>query len=143
MTLLTLTAAIQELALNQKVINFSQAGTDVYALNTQTIKDYPAAFITPVGNQRVEENVTHYNLVIYYFDRLLNDSSNEMDILSVAIEQLKNLAIWIKDIAGVADVDWNYNIMPFTDTENFSDRLAGAYMTLEITAVNETVCAIG
>lgn len=142
MTLQTLCTAISETAYAQKVINCSGAGADIYTFFANTIKDYPALFITPTGYQRVEENVTHYNLVIYYIERLLTDSSNEMDILSVSIEQLKNLVILIRDIDGVVAVNTEYNITPFTETEALQDRCAGSYATIEVTCVNETICGI-
>lgn len=142
MTLQSLCTAISELAKQQRVINFSAAGTDIYSLNTQTIKDYPCLYVAPTGAQRVEENVTHYRIVLTYFDRLLQDSSNELDIVSVGIEQVKNLVRWIKDLGGVVDVDWDYNIIPFTDVENFNDRLNGVYTEIVVTCLNETICAI-
>lgn len=142
MTLQTLTTAIAEMAKAQEIINSSSAGTDIYEVNTQTIKDYPMLYITPVGQQMVEENTTKYNLAIYYLDRLLDDSSNEMDILSVAIEQLKNIVLLIQKIAGVVSVEKEYDITVFTATEEFNDRLAGAYCTIVITCVNETICGI-
>lgn len=142
MTLLELCNAIGDMAIEQKIINYAAAGTDINALNTQTIKDYPVCFVSPTGQHRVEENTTRYSLTLYYVERLLADSSNEMEILSVAVEQLKNLIIGIGGLDGVVGVDTNWMIQNFVATEDFADRLAGAYAQVEVIAVNDFRCFI-
>ena len=142
MTLQTLCTAIADMAKAQEIINSSSAGTDIYEVNTQTIKDYPMLYISPTGYHQVKDNTTKFQLTLYYLDRLLNDSSNEMDILSVSIEQLKNLVRGIKGIEGVVAVDNEYQIVNWTDTENFNDRLAGAYATIVVEVVNDYICYI-
>lgn len=142
MTLQTLCTAIADLAKAQEIINSSAAGTDIYSINGQTVRDYPMLYISPTGYHQVKENTTRFQLTLYYLERLLNDSSNEMDILSVSIEQLKNLIRGIKKIEGVVSVDDEYQIVNWTDTENFNDRLAGAYATIVVEVVNEYICFI-
>lgn len=142
MTLQSLVTAISELAKQQRVINFSAAGTDIYSLNTQTIKDYPCLYVSPTGQHSVKIDTTRYTLTLFFLERLLNDSSNEIDILSVSIEELKNLIFQIREIPGVVDVNTDYRITNWTDTENFNDKLAGSYATIEVEAVNESICGI-
>lgn len=142
MTLKQLLKEIGELAINQKCCNYSCCGTSIDELNPIQVDYYPVLFTSPTGNHRVRENTTQYNITLYWIERLLEDNSNDVDIFSTAIEQLKNIIIGIREIAGVVDVDFNYDIRNFTTTEKMNDRLAGAYATIVIEAVNETLCFV-
>lgn len=142
MTLETLLWKISEMAIQQKIINSSQAGTDIYTLNTSTIKDYPVLFTSPTGSQTAKDSSTVYTLTLYYFERLLQDSANDINIISVGIEQLKNVVRGIDMIPGVISVGTEYDIVPFVETEAFSDRIAGCYATIKVEAINETTCFV-
>ena len=140
MTLQELLIAIEELGTREKIINYATAGADIYALNNNTVKDYPALFISPTGTHYIGINSTRFSITLYYFDRLLNDSENEIGILSVAIEELKNLVKGIEQIPGVVNVQDEYQCVNFTETEAFDDRIAGAYCTIDIEVLNNTIC---
>lgn len=142
MTLKQLLKEIGELAINQKCCNYSAAGTSLSEINPIQVDYYPVLFTSPTGNHRVKENTTEYEITLYWMERLLEDSSNDIDIFSTAIEQLKNIIIGIRSINGVVGVDFNYNIRNFADTEKMNDRVAGAYATIEIEAINETLCFV-
>lgn len=143
MTLQTLLYNISEVAIAQKIIQYAAAGTDIYSINFNTIKDYPVLFTTPTGSQRVKENTTEYNLTLYYLERLLSDNSNDIDIISHGMEELKNLIKGIEGIVGVVGVAVEYDIIPFTETEAFNDRLAGDYVTIRIEVMNDNKCFEG
>lgn len=137
MTLETLLYAICHLGIKQKVIQYSSAGADIYAaLNDKTIKDYPILFVSPTGSHTVGENTTQWSITLYYLDRLLDDGSNDVGIMSTAIEQLKNMVLWIKNITGVVDVETQYDVRHFTDTESFNDKCAGAWCTIRVETLN-------
>ena len=104
MTLKKLLNAISDLAIKEKIINYSEAGADIYSLNVKTIKNYPVLFASPTGSHTVQENSTRYTITLYYLDRLLNDGENDINIMSTAIEELKNLINGIKFIDGVISV---------------------------------------
>lgn len=141
MTLQSLLYAITEIGIKQKVIQFAAAGADIYAaLNDTTIKDYPILFVSPTGDHTVSENTTQYSITLYYLDRLLSDNSNDVTVMSVAIEQLKNMVNWIKDLNGVVDVSEEYEVRHFTDTESFNDSVAGAWATIRIDTLNNYIC---
>ena len=141
MTLQSLLYKISEIGIKQKVIQYAAAGADVYAaLNDTTIKDYPILFASPTGNHTVAENVTRYSITLYYFDRLLSDNSNDVNVMSTAIEQLKNMVKWIKTIEGVVDVSEEYEIRHFSDTESFNDAVGGAWATIQIDTLNAYIC---
>lgn len=142
MTLKKLLNIIGEMAISQKCCHYSACGTSIAQLNPIPIDSYPVLFTAPTGNHRVQENTTTYEITLYWIDRLLEDNTNDIDIFSNSIEQLKNIIIGIRDLVEVVDVDFNYIIRNFTNTEAMDDRLAGAYCTIQITVINETLCYI-
>lgn len=142
MNLKTLLDQISKTAINQKCVNYACAGTDIFQLNARKIDAYPVIFSSPTGNHLVERNTTTFEITIYYFDRLLEDNSNDIDIYSTSVEQLKNLILWIADIEGVVEVAEEFNITNFSETESFNDRIAGSYTTIQISVANDTICGV-
>ena len=142
MTLKNLCNAISDIALGEKIVHSALAGTSLYQINPQTIKDYPAIFIAPTGQHLVTDNYTTYEISLYYFDRLLEDNANDIDIYSASIEELKNLIRKIEAISTVYKVEDGYRITNFADTESFNDRLAGSYTTIDIVTINTEICPV-
>lgn len=142
MTLQSLLYAISEYGIHRKIINYSAAGASIYELIAKEIKDYPILFASPTGTHSVGRNTTKYTITLYYIDRLMTDSSNDIDVFSAAIEGLKNIIIGIDNLDGVVAVGEEYTIQNFTDTEVLNDRCGGAFATLEITILNDTICAV-
>lgn len=140
MNLKTLLTEIGEMGKAQKLINFSAAGTSLDQINPMAIDWYPMLFSSPTGNHTVLENTTTYEITLYYLDRLLPDYSNDIDIFSSAIENLKNLVNGIRLIPGVVEVMNNYSIRNFASTEKMNDSLAGAYAVIRVKVENNTVC---
>lgn len=140
MTLERLLYNISDLGIRSKVINYAAAGSSIYELNALQIKDYPLLFLSPTGQHEVRENTTDYEITLYYLDRLLGDSSNDVQIFSTAIEQVKLMLRNIEHIAGVIEVSETYSISNFTETESMNDRVAGAYATATITVANIGEC---
>lgn len=140
MTLKYLLNEISRTAIRQKCINYAAAGSDIYQLNVLRVDSYPVLFISPTGNHTVNENTTTYEVTIYYLDRLTEGNFNDVDIQSVAIEQLKNMVRWIAVFDGVVSVSNEYQITNFIETEAFNDRVAGAYCTIEIEVLNAFTC---
>lgn len=142
MTLQSLLYAISEYCITRKIINYSAAGASIYEIGVKDIKDYPILFTSPSGSHTANRNTTTYSITLYYIDRLLTDSSNDIDILSTAIEQLKSIIAGIETFEDVISVSDEYRINNFTDTETFNDRCAGAYATIEITIINDELCVL-
>lgn len=140
MNLRILLKSIGELAESQKLVNFSAAGTSLDQVNGMEIKWYPLLFSAPTGAHTVMQNTTRYEITLYYIDRLLTDYSNDIDIFSSSIENLKNIIRGIIDIPGVVEVEDNYIIRNFANTEKMNDSLGGAYATIRVTAINDTIC---
>lgn len=140
MNLRTLLTEIGEMGKAQKLINFSAAGTSLDQINPMAIDWYPMLFSSPTGNHTVLENTTTYEITLYYLDRLLPDFSNDIDIFSSAIENLKNLVNGIRLIPGVVEVMNNYSIRNFASTQKMNDSLAGAYAVIRVKVENKAVC---
>lgn len=141
MTLENLLYNIGRTAIRNKVINYSAAGSSIFELNAETIVDYPMLFISPTGNHEVRINTTDYEITLYYLDRLLRDSANDIQIFSTAVEQLKLVMRMIENIEGVVEVSDTYNISNFSETEKMNDSVAGAFCTVTITVINVSECS--
>lgn len=141
MTLQALLNIIGSIGIEDKLINFAGAGGSVYEINDLTIRDYPILYCSPTGTHRVEDNFTTYSIVLFYIDRLLEDNSNGTNIHSTGVEVLKNIIRKVATLDGVVSVSDEYTINLFTETERMKDRCNGAYATLEITVLNDYICA--
>ena len=139
MTLKQLMVNVNQLAINEKIINFAAAGNDIYALNGLNVDGYPILFTCPAGRHLVNDNTTSYSVTLFYIDRLLDDHSNDIEVFSTAIEQLKNLILKIDDLEGVLQVKDGYYITNFETDERLNDRCGGAYAEVEI-VTNNTYC---
>ena len=140
MTLKQLITYIGDMAINEKLVNYSASAGSIAELNPLTIDLYPVLFITPSGDHYITDNTTVFTLTLTYIDRLLEDSSNDIDIYSTSIEELKNIIRGIRLIDGVLDVEEEYVIRNFTNTEALNDRVSGSYATIRIRVDNQTVC---
>ena len=140
MTLETTLYNIGEIAIKNNLCNSYYAGGSLYELNSEIIDCYPLIFLTPAGDHIAKENVTRFNVTIYYVDRLWDDDRNETDICSAAIETLKNIKRQLPYLDWVANVEEDPSIRLFTETERMSDRVAGAYMTIYLDVLNASTC---
>lgn len=142
MTLERLLIEIGGIGIDDRLINFSAAGSSIYQLNDMTVKDYPILYISPTGTHTITENITSYALTLFYIDRLLEDSSNDVDIHSTAIEVLKNIIRKIDRLDDVVYVSDEYSIQLFTETEKMKDRVNGAYATITVDILNTEICGV-
>lgn len=141
MTLKELLYTLTETGIKQKLVGYSQSGLSLRTLNSITTNDYPLLYITPSGNdQEVTENTTTYSVTLYLFDRLLDDDSNGLDILSNSIDILRNYIKGLGTLNDIVDVSNNYIIKNFTETNALSDRVNGVYATIKITTLNNSIC---
>ena len=140
MTLESLEYIIVDMALKNNLVNSAFAGGSLYSLNAESIKEYPFIFVSPAGTHTEKLNTTRYSLVLYYADRLEQDSSNETTVASVAIETLKNLKRQLGELEFVVEVQAESDIRLFTETEKMSDRLTGAYLTFWVEVLNVSTC---
>ena len=133
---------ISEIALKNNLVNASYAGPSIYNVNGGTVVDYPYVFTSPTDDITVGDNTTTYGLTLYFVDRLLEDSSNEVDIFSVGVETIKNLIRQLRELDEIVSITETPVIRLFTDTQKMADNCAGAYVRFEITALNTAACAV-
>ena len=131
---------ISELALRHNLVNSAFSGPSIYQINPEVVKEYPFIFISPTGTHVIKENVTRYSFSIFYVDRLLDDSSNENAIFSVAIEVLKNLHRQLRELDFVTDIQEEVNVRLFGESEKMNDRCAGGYMEIWLEVLNAAAC---
>lgn len=139
MNLKILLKNIGEMAKAQKLVNFSAAGASLAEINPLEVTWYPMFYAIPAGTHTITENTTTFSLTLYYIDRLLEDNSNEVDIFSSSIENLRNIINGIKGLPGVVEVESTYTMNNFMP-ERLNDRLCGSYANVRIMVVNDTVC---
>lgn len=139
MNLKTLLRNIGEMAKSQKLVNFSAAGASLAEINPLEVTWYPMFYAIPAGTHTITENTTTFSLTLYYIDRLLEDNSNEVDIFSSSIENLRNIINGIKGLPGVVEVESTYTMNNFMP-EKLNDRLCGSYANVRIMVVNDTLC---
>ena len=125
-----------------KGVNYALATTSSNEINSLTVTNYACMLIVPVGTHIFKPQTTQFSLDVMYMDRLLNDSSNEIDVLSVAIESLKQYVQKLKELDFVVDIPYEIYIQSFTETEAKSDRCAGAILRLNIEVLNNSECYI-
>lgn len=139
MNLKTLLGNIGIMAKSQKLVNFSAAGASLAEINPLEVAWYPMFYAIPAGTHTINENTITFSLTLYYIDRLLEDNSNEVDIFSYSIENLRNIIIGIKGLPGVVNVDSTYTMNNFMP-EKLNDRLCGSYANVKITVAVDTIC---
>lgn len=142
MTLKNLLIAINNMSIEQNLVYSTMSGTSLYEMNPKNIQGYPMLFSSPTGDHTINDNTTTYEITLFYFDRLLEDNANDIDIYSTAIEQIKNIVKGIGTIDGVLKVEEGYRITNFADTESFDDRLCGAYTSIEVVTDNSVTCFV-
>lgn len=142
MTIERLLYDISEIAIKNNLVNASYAGPSIYNVNGGTVRDYPYLFTSPTDDITVGDNTTVYGLTLYYVDRLLADSSNEVDIFSNGVETLKNIIRQLQYLDEIVEITDNPIIRLFTETQKMADACAGAYCRLEITVLNAVACPV-
>ena len=142
MTIERLLYDISEISLKNNLVNAAYAGPSIYNINGTTVRDYPYLFTSPTDDITVGDNTTRYGLTLYFVDRLLSDSSNEVDVFSAGVETLKNIIRQLELLDEIVDVTDEPIIRLFTETQRMADACAGAYCRLSITALNTAACPV-
>lgn len=143
MTYKSLAYKICDVAIHNKLLNYALEG-DVAEINSLNIKEYPLFLVQGNGPHTDRGNVMTYGLTFFYFDRALKDFSNSTDAYSSGIEILKNLVRILRYDDDIVDISTEISYRPFkaTDTKVLSDNVFGVYAELEITVLNDSLCAI-
>ena len=140
LTLERLLNSFTHLAIEEKLVNYAASASSFNTINGHTIKEYPVIFIQPRGQHTYTEDRTTYSLNLYYIDRLLSDDSNDINIYSTAIEELKHFLKKIKEQPFVLEVSDTIYFENFVDTHGKNDRVAGCYCSITVTVPNDSIC---
>jgi hypothetical protein len=105
--------------------------------NSGITSTYPLMFVTP-QNVSYDQNTTTYTLQVIFADRINDDMSNQIDVVSDMSIQLKRFISFIKrgmnqnpDLYGKMDCNIPSTGLPFL--ERFNDYVGGVSLDIEIT----------
>lgn len=85
-----------------------------------------------INSVQRSDNLVIYQVALYYSDRLLEDKSNWLEIMSASEQVLHSIINYANEALG--EVEENYVITFFE--QQFVDYLAGAYVTINIEVPN-------
>ena len=132
--------------LNQYVGNIATALPDVQSYYNQSVYECwnnqevkYGSFVFAIKNVRPQREVTRFDCVVYYGDRLLEDRSNCSGIQSDAINIIQAVVNSIENSSDNVDIQQPVQCVLFE--QKFADELAGAYANLVIET--ETVGGCG
>ena len=137
MTLKDIIKNLQDIALTQPDVRAVSDG-DVYeALNGNPSLKYSIFHVTQT-NHSTDDGWDNYGLSLFLIDRLMDDSSNRLDIQSRAKETLKNI---IYTFCQNFDAEHtSINFTPFT--QKFKDNTAGVWCNVNISVMSDFNCPI-
>jgi hypothetical protein len=102
---------------------------------------YPLMFVTPQSVQ-YDENTTRYTLQVIFADRINDDMTNQIDVVSDMSIQLKRFISFIQrginqtpDLYGKMDCTIPSTGLPFL--ERFNDYVGGVSQDIEITIFDQ------
>lgn len=137
MTLKDIIKNLQDIALTQPDVRAVSDG-DVYeALNGNPSLKYSIFHVTQT-NHNTDDGWDNYGLSLFLIDRLMDDSSNRLDIQSRAKETLKNIIYTF-----CQNFDAEHTAINFTPfTQKFKDNTAGVWCNVNISVMSEFNCPI-
>lgn len=103
--------------------------SDIYKLNDKEKNKY-VSIVMSLESTLVEEDVMHYNVVLFYVDRLTEGGDNELEIVSVGTETIHNIITKVKNGQDVFTIPDGYTITPFR--ERFADECSGTFCRFTI-----------
>ena len=128
MTYLQLIKYIKKLALEQ--INVNTFAREFIDLNREHT-EYSAIVLQDREHSGLGDEYLTYNFWLGYFDRLNDDKGNADEIVSTAIQVLKNVVNTLIHDGNLANVSVG-SIVPILD-QKFLAACSGAYLSLSIT----------
>lgn len=137
MTLLETIKLLEYLASQEPNINSIVDTGDIYDLNKDEYKQKYSAFCVQQNPHNIGEDYSTYSFTLFYVDRLTLDGSNKLDVQSTATQFFQNFLKTLRR--------QYYNLeatagKATTFTERFTADCAGAYMTLDVTTPNTSIC---
>ena len=138
MTLLETKMLLEHIAENDPNINDVVESGNIFDLNNEEYEQQYSAFCVTQNQHNIGIDYSTYSFTMFYVDRLTLDKKNRIEIQSSAIQFFHN---FIKTIENEY-FNLNYtNGMVQTFEQRFSAECAGAFMTIDITTTNNSVCS--
>lgn len=136
MTLFELVQELTRIALKQPNVRTAKEGNIYDAMNAKPNIKYGVFFITQ-GTHTDEEFIDHYNLTLFYIDRLQSDlDDNRLQIQSIGKEVLHNIILTFCDYYEIDMPITSYT----TFTQRFSDECAGTYCQVVFDLPKDLLC---
>lgn len=139
MTLQETIKLLEYIAINQPNLNEIVESGDIFDLNKDEYEQKYSAFCVTQNTHTIGLEYSTYSFNLFYVDRLILDKSNKLEIQSTAVQFFQNFLKTIMEKVPALDVQ-NGEVTTFT--ERFTAECAGAYMRLNITTTNNSLCSM-
>lgn len=139
MTLQETIKLLEYIAINQPNLNEIVESGDIFDLNKDEYEQKYSAFCVTQNTHTIGLEYSTYSFTLFYVDRLILDKSNKLEIQSTAVQFFQNFLKTIMEKVPALDVQ-NGEVTTFT--ERFTGECAGAYMRLNITTANNSLCSL-
>lgn len=126
---------IKNISLSNGLVNETGDG-DIYQHLNSGMHKYPCVFLT-VQNVTFTNDIVNVNATLFYVDRLLDNSSNKLEIQSNGITVLSQILDRIAEDTVINTVQNVYT--PFE--EKFADLCAGQFVTFRASFPNDVICS--
>ena len=126
---------IKNISLSNGLVNETGEG-DIYIHLNSGMHKYPCVFLT-VQNVTFTNDIVNVNATLFYVDRLLDNSSNKLEIQSNGITVLSQILDRIAEETVINTVQNVYT--PFE--EKFADLCAGQFVTFRASFPNDVICS--
>ena len=126
---------IKNISLSNGIVNEVGEG-DIYQHLNSGMHKYPCVFLT-VQNVTFTNDIVNVNATLFYVDRLLDNSSNKLEIQSNGITVLSQILDRIAEETVINTVQNVYT--PFE--EKFADLCAGQFVTFRASFPNDVICS--
>lgn len=135
---MTLTQAIKTIELvasHQPSINMI-VENDVFRINQSPELRYGVfAWVQGQHSGTADGNTHRLQFTFFYVDRLTADKGNEVEIQSVGMQTIENIARQLNDLGMYID---SYTFQPFN--QRFTDECAGVFSTMAIDVPVGSLC---
>lgn len=118
----------------------SYSNQDAYIFWNTMDKVRYGSVIFSVRNVITHNNITQYDCIIYYGDRLLTDKSNLSMIYADANSVLNAIIGGIRDSE---QIEMSYPVQINLFQQKFADELAGGYVELKLSTAGVGQCSYG
>lgn len=139
MTLQETIKTLEYIAIYQPNLNSIVESGDIFDLSKEEYEQKYSAFCVTQNTHSIGIDFSTYSFTLFYVDRLTLDKSNKIEIQSTAVQFFQNFLKTIMDKIPDLNVETG-DVTTFT--ERFSAECAGAYMRLNVTTTNISLCSL-